>query len=67
MADKPKANKTVTPGANKSDELLRVKVRIRPLRGIGGYGNAGDVVWMPADEADQYASQGYVDFVEEEE
>jgi hypothetical protein len=62
MADKPKANKAMTPGANKQEVAAerKVKVRINPLRGIGGYGNGGDEVWMPKAEADQYVAEGYV-------
>jgi len=67
MADKPKANKAVTPGANKQDVLERqVKVRINPLRGIGGYGNAGDEVWMPESEAAYYEQETYVTILKEE-
>jgi len=38
----------------------KVKVKIKPLRGIGGYGFAGEEVKMPEDEAKQYEKDGYV-------
>lgn len=43
----------------------KVKVRILPLKGIGGVGNAGDVVWMSAADAEMYARDGYVEYVAE--
>lgn len=43
----------------------KVKVRILPLKGIGGVGNAGDVVWMSAADAEMYVRDGYVVKVEE--
>jgi hypothetical protein len=42
----------------------RVKVRIKPLHGIGGVGEAGDEVLMSKDEAEQYFMDGYVEYVE---
>ena len=41
-----------------------VKVRIKPFRGIGGYGVAGDVVEMERKLAEQYVLDGYVEMVE---
>lgn len=55
-----------TPTQNKSLSGGVVRVRIRPLRGIGGYGNAGDEVMMPADEARAYQADGYVDILGEQ-
>jgi hypothetical protein len=42
-----------------------VKVRILPLKGIGGVGNAGDVVWMTAADAEMYVRDGFVEVVED--
>jgi hypothetical protein len=42
----------------------KVKVRILPLHGIGGIGNAGDVAWINADAAAIYVREGYVEIVE---
>lgn len=44
----------------------RVRVRIKPLHGIGGVGEAGDVVFMSKEDADSYIQQGYVEVVEDE-
>ena len=41
----------------------KVKVRILPLRGIGGVGNAGDVAWISAADAEMYVREGYVEIV----
>jgi hypothetical protein len=43
----------------------KLKVQILPLRGIGGYGEAGAVVEMPVAEAEYYVKEGYVRVVEE--
>jgi len=43
----------------------KVKVRIKPLHGIGGVGEAGDVVWMSEADAEMYFKDGYVEYVEE--
>ena len=43
----------------------KVKVRILPLKGIGGVGNAGDVVWMSAADAEMYVRDGFVEVVAE--
>lgn len=45
-----------------ADEM--VKVKIRPLHGIGGYGEAGDVVTMRRELAEMYERDGYVEFVD---
>jgi len=45
----------------------KVKVKIRPLRGIGGYGSSGDVVDMPIKEAERYQAEGYCDILSKEE
>lgn len=72
MAKKPEENKAYTPPENKADfvehevEAGMVKVRILPLRGIGGYGHAGDEVWMSADEAEYYKREGYVEILKVE-
>lgn len=41
----------------------KVKVRIRPLHGIGGVGEAGDVVWMTQADAEMYVKDGFVEYV----
>jgi hypothetical protein len=43
----------------------KIKVRILPLKGIGGVGNAGDVVTMSAADAEMYVRDGYVEVVED--
>ena len=43
----------------------KVKVRIRPLHGIGGVGEAGDEVWMSRTDAEMYFRDGYVEYVDE--
>ena len=43
----------------------KVKVRILPLKGIGGVGNAGDVVTMSAADAEMYVRDGFVEVVPE--
>lgn len=43
----------------------KVKIKIRPLRGIGGYGEAGDIVEMTKSDADRYVGEGYVDILRE--
>jgi hypothetical protein len=43
----------------------KVRVQILPLHGIGGYGNAGDIVEMPPAEAEKYVNEGYVRVLEE--
>lgn len=81
MAKNPKENKSLIPPENKLAEVEvqpkvevkpevetgMVKVRILPLRGIGGYGHAGDEVWMSRDEAAYYESDGYVEILKVEE
>ena len=42
-----------------------VMVKILPLRGIGGYGNAGDIVEMSLAEAERYVNDGYVRVLDE--
>ncbi len=44
----------------------KVKVRILPLKGIGGVGNAGDEVWMSIDDAQYYVREGFVEVIENE-
>lgn len=41
----------------------QVRIRILPLRGIGGIGNAGDQAWMSREDADQYVADGYVEIL----
>lgn len=41
----------------------KVKVRILPLKGIGGVGNAGDEVWMSESDAQYYVREGYVEII----
>lgn len=41
-----------------------VMVRIKPMRGIGGFGQEGWEGPMDADLADQYAADGYLDILE---
>lgn len=48
------------------NQVVMVKVKILPLRGIGGYGTAGDEVWMPEAEAEYYKRDGYVEILKEE-
>ena len=43
--------------------MNEVKVRILPLKGIGGVGNAGDVVTMSAADAEMYVRDGFVEVV----
>lgn len=43
----------------------KVKVRLLPLKSIGGVGNAGDVVTMSAADAEMYVRDGYVEYVAE--
>ena len=45
--------------------MNEVKVRILPLKGIGGVGNAGDVVWMSEADAEMYVRDGFVEVVPE--
>ena len=45
-------------------EEKKVKVRILPLKGIGGYGNGGDEVWMSTADAEMYIRDGYVEYVD---
>lgn len=42
----------------------KVQVRIKPLMGIGGVGNAGDEVWMSREDAEMYVRDGYVEYVD---
>lgn len=44
----------------------KVKVRILPLKGIGGVGNAGDEVWMSESDAQYYVREGFVEVIEDE-
>jgi hypothetical protein len=44
---------------------IKIKVRILPLKGIGGVGDAGDVVTMSAADAEMYVRDGFVEVVEE--
>lgn len=44
----------------------KVKVKIKPLHGIGGIGEAGDVVWMSKTDAEIYIRDGYVEYVEDD-
>ena len=41
----------------------KVKVRILPLKGIGGVGNAGDEVWMSEGDAQYYVREGFVEVI----
>jgi len=45
--------------------MNEVKVRILPLKGIGGVGNAGDMVTMSAADAEMYVRDGFVEVVPE--
>jgi hypothetical protein len=42
----------------------QVRIRILPLRGIGGVGVAGDEAWMDKAQAEQYVKDGYVEIIE---
>jgi len=44
-------------------EDKKVKVKIKPLHGIGGVGEAGDVVWMSVDDVNRYLKDGYIEIV----
>jgi len=44
----------------------QVKVRILPLKGIGGVGNEGDEVWMSDSDAQYYMREGFVEIIEAE-
>ncbi len=41
----------------------KVRVRVLPLKGIGGIGNSGDTAWLPKTEADYWAQEGYVEIL----
>jgi hypothetical protein len=41
----------------------KVRIRILPLMGIGGVGDAGTVAWMTKAEADQWVKDGYVEIL----
>lgn len=41
----------------------QVRIRILPLHGIGGVGNAGDTAWMDKKEAEQYEKDGYLEIL----
>lgn len=61
MAKKPSVNKAVTPGENKM-----VRVRVLPLRGIGGIGGPGAEGFLPEDQAMLYVADGYAELVKDE-
>ena len=42
----------------------QVKIRIRPMRGIGGVGTAGEEAFMSRAEAEKYQAEGYIDILE---
>ncbi len=67
MAKKPPKNKgKQAPLLNKGDEKM-VKVRIRPYRGIGGVGGPGTETMMSLALAQEYARDGYLDILKEDE
>lgn len=41
----------------------KIKVRILPLKGIGGIGDAGDEVLMLESEAQYWVKEGYVEII----
>lgn len=45
----------------------KLQVRILPLKGIGGIGNSGDVVWLPESEAHYWVKEGYAELVVEDQ
>jgi hypothetical protein len=45
----------------------KVRVRVLPLKGIGGFGDAGHVGWMTKAEADQWVKDGYVEILPDED
>jgi len=47
----------------KQDKKIKIKIRILPLRGIGGVGSAGDTAWMTKEEADYWVKEGYVEIM----
>lgn len=54
-------NKKIEPESNKM-----VKVRILPLRGIGGIGGPGAEGVLPKEAAERYVAEGYCVIVEDE-
>lgn len=42
----------------------KVRIRIRPLHGIGGVGDAGTEALMDKKEAEQYQKDGYLDILD---
>ncbi len=47
----------------KQNKEKRVRIRVLPLKGIGGIGNAGDTAWLPKAEADYWVKEGYVEIL----
>ncbi len=47
----------------KQNKEKKVRVRVLPLKGIGGIGNAGDTAWLPKAEADYWVKEGYVEIL----
>jgi len=41
----------------------KVRIRILPLKGIGGIGDAGDTAWMTKEEADYWVKEGYIEIL----
>lgn len=41
----------------------KIKVRIKPFKGIGGVGDAGDEVWMTRAEVDYYLAEGFIEIL----
>lgn len=39
------------------------RVRVLPLKGVGGIGNAGDTAWLPKAEAEHWVEEGYVEIL----
>ncbi|RPJ38662.1 MAG: hypothetical protein EHM35_04010 [Planctomycetaceae bacterium] len=47
----------------KQTKEKKVRIRILPLKGIGGVGDAGDTAWMTKEEADRWVKEGYVEIL----
>lgn len=55
-------DKAAKPEAHKGG---MVRVRVKPLRGVGGVGGPGTEALMPREQAEQYAREGYVEILTE--
>lgn len=53
--------------AKKEEKEKKLKIRILPLRGIGGIGKAGDTALLPEDEAEYWVKEGYAEIIAHDE